>query len=72
MSPKCLHRCFWGRFSNCFSNLAQQIRWSKDDLPFDAVTRLIIVNPKKTLFCGAVMELCLHDVSTPNQPNFPR
>jgi hypothetical protein len=48
MSPKCLHRRFWGRFSNCFSNLAQQIRWSKDDLPFDAVTRLIIVNPKKT------------------------
>ena len=48
MSPKCLHRRFWGRFSNCFSNLAQQIRWSKDDLPFDAVTRLIIVRRKKT------------------------
>ena len=30
MSPKCLHRRFWGRFSNCFSNLAQQICWGKD------------------------------------------
>jgi hypothetical protein len=32
MSPKCLHRRFWGRFSNRSSNLTQQICRSKDCL----------------------------------------